>query len=41
MDTSGIIVLKDQIGFGIYDNVEESFIGLLQKKRRIVIITKG
>lgn len=32
MDTSGIVVLKNQIGFGIYDTVEESFIGLLQKR---------
>lgn len=32
MKTSRIVVLKDQIGFGIYDTVEESFIGLLQKR---------
>lgn len=32
MNTSRIVVLKNQIGFGIYDTVEESFIGLLQKR---------
>ena len=32
MKTNRIVVLKDQIGFGIYDTVEESFIGLLQKR---------
>ena len=32
MKTNRIIVLKDQIGFGIYDTIEESFIGLLQKR---------
>ena len=32
MNTNRIVVLKDQIGFGIYDTVEESFIGLLQKR---------
>ena len=32
MKTNRIVVLKNQIGFGIYDTVEESFIGLLQKR---------
>ena len=32
MKTNRIVVLKDQIGFGIYDTVEASFIGLLQKR---------
>ena len=30
MKTNRIVVLKDQIGFGIYATVEEYFIGLLQ-----------
>ena len=32
MKTNRIVVLKDQMGFGIYDTVEESFIGLIQKR---------
>lgn len=32
MKTSRIVLLKDQIGYGIYDTVEESFVGLLQKR---------
>ena len=32
MNTSRIVILTDQIGFGIYDTVEESFIGLLQQR---------
>ena len=32
MKTNRIVILKDQTGFGIYDTVEESFIGLLQKR---------
>ena len=32
MKTNRVVILKDQIGFGIYDTVEESFIGLLQKR---------
>ena len=32
MKTNRVIILKDQIGFGIYDTIEESFIGLLQKR---------
>lgn len=31
MRTNRIVSLKDQIGFGIYDTIEESFIGLLQR----------
>ena len=32
MKTNRIVVLKDKIGFGIYDTVEASLIGLLQKR---------
>ncbi len=37
MDTSGIVVLKDQIGFGIYDTVEESFISIRSKRDYISV----
>lgn len=31
-DTSRIVLIKDQVGYGIYDELEKSFIGLIQKR---------
>lgn len=31
-DTSRIVLVKDQVGYGIYDQMEKSFIGLVQKR---------
>lgn len=41
MNTNRIVVLKDQIGFGIYDTVEESFICLRTKRDYISVWTKS
>lgn len=31
-DNSRIVLIKDQVGYGIYDQMEKSFIGLIQKR---------
>ena len=40
MKTNRIVVLKDQIGFGIYDTVEESFISLHTKRDYVSVWTR-
>lgn len=40
MKTNRIVVLKYQIGFGIYDTVEESFISLHTKRDYVSVWTR-
>ena len=40
MKTDRIVLLKDQIGFGIYDTVEESFISIRSKRDYISVWTR-